>query len=91
MGYQRDTTNEEYREIYRQMYEDGLQRETVTRISRLKGREPHTTALIPLTGSDGAVKAILCVERPMQTLNEGRWAYLKKISTVTVLMLLIAA
>ena len=91
VGYQRDTTNEEYREIYRQMYEDGLQRETVTRISRLKGREPHTTALIPLTGSDGAVKGILCVERPMEVLNEGRWTYLKKISTVTILMLLFAA
>lgn len=91
VGYQRDTTNEKYREIYRQMYEDGLQRETVTRISGLEGREPHTTALIPLTGSDGAVKAILCVERPMEILNEGRWAYLKEISTVTVLMLLIAA
>ena len=90
VGYRKDTTNDEYREAYRSIYEEGAQRKTIARTTLLGGREPHTTVLIPLTGSDGQVKGILCVERPMEVLNEGRQTYLRKISIATILMLLMA-
>ena len=88
IGYQRDTTNEEYQEIYRQIYEEGLQRGTVVRTSDLRDLEPHITSLIPLTGQDGTVKSILCVQRPMEELTTGRHQYLM---TVVVLGLILAA
>ena len=88
IGYQRDTTNEEYETIYRQIYEEGLTRGTIARTSDLRGNEPHITSLIPLTGSDGQVKSILCVQRPMEELTTGRHTYLL---TVEIIGLVLAA
>ena len=51
VGYERATTNEEYRNIYKAMYEDGLERGTVTRVDDLNGRMPHITSLIPIKNS----------------------------------------
>ena len=91
IGYERETTNEEYRKIYQDMYEHGLLRGTVARTSSLNGREPHITSLIPLTGSDGLTKAILCVERPMSELKSGRRGYLRTVATATALLSVLAS
>ncbi len=90
IGYVRETTNDEYKKIYKEMYENGLQRGTVIRDNNLNGAFPHITSLIPLTGSDGTVKAILCVQRPMEQLAIGRRAYLKSVF-FTMIILAIAA
>ncbi|MBO5552204.1 MAG: SpoIIE family protein phosphatase, partial [Lachnospiraceae bacterium] len=86
VGYERETTNEEYRKIYQDIYENSLQRGTVARTSSLRGAEPHITSLIPLTGSDGEVKGILCVQRPMEELKNGRIQYLRWIAVTSVLL-----
>ena len=46
VGYERETTNEEYRRLYEDIYEHGLERGTVARTSNLNGRPPHITSLI---------------------------------------------
>ena len=61
IGYQRDTTNEEYVQVYKDIYENNLQRGTVMRTKDLRGREPHITSLVPVKDSDGNVRAIVCV------------------------------
>ena len=91
IGYRRETTNEEYRNTYRDIYENGLTRAAIARTDVLDGREPHTTVLIPLTGIDGTVKGILCVERPMEDLNASRWGYLKSITAAAILLLILAS
>lgn len=91
IGYRRETTNEEYRNTYRDIYENGLTRAAIARTDVLDGREPHTTVLIPLTGIDGTVKGILCVERPMEELNASRWGYLKSITAAAILLLILAS
>ena len=91
VGYQRETTNDEYRRLYRDIYENGLERGTVARTSNLNGREPHITSLIPVKASDGTVKAILCVERNMEELKSGRWAYLRGVSITTLLLSILAS
>ena len=91
LGHFRETTNEEYRQIYIDIYENGSQRGTIARTTNLNGAEPHITSLIPLTGSDGAVKSILCVQRPMSELKSGRHAYLLRVTAATAVTLLIAA
>ena len=79
VGYTRDTTNEEYRKLYRDIYENRLNRGTVVRTEGLNGREAHITSLIPVKNSAGAVTAILCVERPMNALVLERQEYLKNV------------
>ena len=79
VGYERETTNEEYRTLYRDLYEGRRTQGFITRTNALNGREPHTTALLPLQGSNGNVKGILCVERPMSELTATRTAYLRGV------------
>ncbi len=86
IGYIRETTNEEYAQIYRGIYEEGLERGTIARVNNLRGAEPHITSLIPLKGSDGAVKAVICVQRPMEELQNGRYRYLAIVGTIGFLL-----
>ncbi len=84
VGFERSTTNEEYRSIYRDIYENGLQRGTIYRLKDLRGKDPHITSLIPIHGSDGSVTAILCVQRPMKELTVGRYRYLREVAAVVL-------
>ncbi|MBR4718632.1 MAG: PP2C family protein-serine/threonine phosphatase [Lachnospiraceae bacterium] len=91
VGYRRETTNEEYRNIYRDIYENGLERGTVIRKYDLRGKEPHITSLIPIKDSAGNVSAILCVQRPMEELSRGMHHFLLNIVIATVLLALISS
>ena len=70
VGYVRETTNEEYRQQYRKLYEGQSERE----LQYLEGKSyekaaRHLTAMRALKGSDGETKAILCVQRQMNALQ----------------------
>ena len=90
VGYQRDTTNDEYRKIYQDIYENGLESGVVARTTNLRGRPPHITVLIPIKNSLDETSAILCVERPMEELQSGRMLYLKRVITVTLILILMS-
>ena len=91
VGYTRETTNEEYRKIYRDIYENGLKRGTVVRTKGLNDREAHITSLIPVKNSEGEVSAILCVERPMAELALGRREYLDNVLLATVILMIVSS
>ena len=86
-----DTSTEEYKKIYKGMYENGLERGTVIRDKSSGATIPHITSLIPLKGSDGKVKAILCVQRFMEQLTVGRRGYLKHVSLTTIIIAILAS
>ena len=88
VGYLRDTTNDEYRRIYCDIYENGLDRGTVVRTDELNGHAAHITSLIPVKNSAGKVSAILCVERPMEELSSGRRAYLENVLLATLVLMI---
>ncbi len=91
-GYVRDTTNDEYREKYRAIYELEADRELVIRDRGYIETDPHITAMTGLKGSDGQVKAILCVQRQMDVLVSARQRYLNKIIlTLIILVVLVIA
>ncbi len=91
IGYVRDTTNEEYRGIYRDIYENGLERGTVVRTDMLRGKKSHITSLVPVKRSDGTVRAILCVQRPMEELSGGIRLYLMCVVIAAVTALLFSS
>lgn len=91
VGYRRNTTNEEYRRIYIDIYENGLEKGYIARTSNLGGKEPHITVLIPVKDSEGMVRAILCVQRPMEELKIGRMEYLKYTSLAGIILIIISA
>ena len=88
-GYLRETTNDEYREKYRALYDLEADRELVIRDKGSIETDSHITAMIGLRGSDGQVKAILCVQRQMDVLRSERNTYLNKIAAVLISLVLL--
>ena len=88
VGYKRETTNKEYRKIYRDIYENGLERGTIVRTKGLNGSEAHITSLVPVKNSAGEVSAILCVERPMEALALGRREYVNNVLIATLILMI---
>ena len=88
-GFVRDTTNDEYREKYRALYELEADRELVIRDKGNIETDSHITAMIGLPGSDGSVKGILCVQRQMDILAGVRSTFLNKIALAVVTLVLL--
>ena len=85
LGYRRDTTNDEYRQKYRAMYEQTAPYETIYRTTRLNGLHPHITTMVPVRDSEGRTTGLLCIQRPMRELTDAYRPYLVNVSVWTVL------
>ena len=88
-GYVRETTNDEYRNVYRLLCEKDSDYAYVVRDRGYIETGAHITALISLVGSDQEVKGILCVQRQMNILTDLRQAYLKKVAIAMILIALL--
>ena len=77
-GYVRETTNDEYREKYRMLYEGKSERELVIRDKGYIETDAHITAMIPLKNG-GKTTAILCVQRQMDIMVNVRNSYINKV------------
>ncbi len=88
-GFVRETTNDEYREKYRALYDLAADRELVIRDKGNIETGSHITAMIGLKGSDGQVKGILCVQRQMDVLAAERNTFLNKVAIALVGLLLL--
>ena len=91
LGHPRETTNEEYQQKYRALYEKTSTHETIYRLRPDDGSKPHITTLVPVSGSDGKVTALLCLQRPFREQVETRRPYLITISIAALLIAAIAA
>lgn len=91
IGYQQDTTNDEYVQIYRDLYSGSLAYGTVYRTKNLNGAPPHITTLAPIKNAQGDVVALMCIQRPMEELREATRPYLINIAISTVLLSLVVA
>ena len=91
LGSDHDTTNDEYRETYRKLYDGSLDYGTIYRTDDLRGAPPHITTLVPLKNSSGETVAILCVQRMMDRMVEARRPYLIMIAGSAVLLMLLSA
>ncbi len=91
LGFERETTNDEYREDYRALYEKEIEYATVYRTRNLKNVHPHITTLVPVKDSKGNVVSLLCIQRPMRELREGRTPYLINVALSTVILAILVA
>ena len=87
-GYVRETTNEEYRNAYRALYEGALDSASVMRDSGNLSTGRHITVMIPLK-SGMETKAIICVQVQLAKLEKARSTYVRNV--VIVLIILAAA
>ncbi|MCR5004963.1 MAG: PP2C family protein-serine/threonine phosphatase [Clostridiales bacterium] len=91
LGYKRDTTNEEYRQKYKAIYDEESDYETVYRINTTDGQHPHITTIVPVKNNDEDVVALLCVQRPFRELQEARLPYIMNIVIATSVLAIIAS
>ncbi|MBO4278758.1 MAG: serine/threonine-protein phosphatase [Spirochaetales bacterium] len=91
LGYQRATTNDEYRQKYIALYNREVPYETIYRTRTTDGQHPHITTMVPVKNSAGEVSGLLCIQRPMSEINNARFPYLITIAVGTVLLVVIAS
>ena len=84
LGYQRETSNEEYALIYHQIYNKLIDHGTVYRTTNLGSAPPHITTLVPVKDDNDNVTALLCIQRPMQELVDGRRPYLINVAIADI-------
>ena len=89
IGLRRKTTNEEYEEAFKNMYENGSEREVVIRTRDLEGANPHITSMIPVKDSQGNVTGILCVQRFINDLKKQRIGYMRWIGLTTFILIIL--
>ena len=90
-GYLRETTNDDYRRKYQELYEGESERELVIRDRGYIETDPHITAMVPLKGTDGKTKAILCVQYQMASVVQLRNSFVKKVLITMILVALAAS
>ena len=88
-GYVRETTNDDYRNKYRELYEENSRGELVLRDKGYIETDAHITAMIPLKGAKGKVRGILCVQRQLDKMMDARMQYMKKVGFFFCLLALI--
>lgn len=88
VGYFRETTNDQYRVIYKNLYEKTSESAVIFRTKKLNGAKPHITALVPIENSLGDVNSILCVQADMEELVSGRTYYLWNVAIATIILIL---
>ena len=91
LGSVHETTNDEYRETYRQLYDGTLAYGTIYRTDNLKGAPPHITTLVPLKDSAGKTVAVLCVQRMMDRMVEARRPFLYIIACSAAGLMLVSS
>ena len=94
-GYYRETTNEDYRQKYRALYERTADEALVIRDAGYIETDPHITAMVPLIASDGTTQGILCVQMQMDYLTNARNMYVSNVFrtliSLTVITLVLLA
>ena len=89
-GFYRETTNDDYKNKYRALYEGTSDSEIVIRDRGYIETDAHITAMVPLKGTDGATQAILCVQRQMENVTSVRNRFVKLVlQALTGLVILI--
>lgn len=91
MGYERETTNDEYRQKYRLIYESDSSYETVYRIRPTDGSKSHITSIVPVKDSNGVVVGLLCVQRPAGEVAQSIRPYLFVVLFSTLALSIIAS
>lgn len=83
LGYKRETSNDEYKQKYKALYEQGSTYETVYRIRSNGNERPHNshiTTVVPIKNHTGEVVALLCMQRPLDELMDKMFPYLVTVS-----------
>ena len=84
----RETTNDEYRNAYRALYEGTLESTSVMRDSGNLSTGRHITVMIPLRDGNETT-AIICVQVQLDKLEKARSTYVRNVVIVLVILAIV--
>lgn len=90
VGHVRETSNDEYKEKYKRLYDGESDEETLVRDDGFVETGSHITALTALRNTDGSTAGIVCVQRQMDALAKARYDYLVKIMIAIAVLIVIS-
>ncbi len=88
-GYLRETTNDEYREKYKNLYDGKTEKEVLIRDKGYIETGSHITIMIPVKDSKNQVQALLCVQRQMDGMTHSRRNYVENVSLVLIILAIV--
>ena len=89
-GYVRKTTNDEYRQAYKEICEKGRHMATIFRDKGDSETGHHITVMIPVKTPDSdSVDWLICVQRPMERLNFYRKSYVRHVASAAAVIALL--
>ena len=88
LGHPRNTTNDEYRLKYREMYDQTAFYGTVYRMNPSDGSHPHITTMVPVKDMYNNTTGILCIQRPLSELRAMTRPYLIIVAVSTAVLAL---
>ena len=86
IGHKRETTNEEYRKSYEELYAKEKEYAAIYRLRPENGLKPHITTIVPVTNSEGDVTALLCIQRPIHELEKAIIRFMLHIVVIVLIM-----
>ena len=86
IGHKRETTNEDYRKSYEDLYAKEKEYATIYRLRPGNGLKPHITTIVPVTNSEGDVTALLCIQRPIHELEKAIIRFMLHIVIIVLIM-----
>ena len=86
IGHKRETTNEEYRKSYEELYAKEKEYAAIYRLRPGNGLKPHITTIVPVTNSEGDVTALLCIQRPVHELETAIIRFMLHIVVIVLIM-----
>lgn len=86
IGHKRETTNEEFRKSYEELYAKEKEYATIYRLRPGNGLKPHITTIVPVTNSEGDVTALLCIQRPIHELEKAIIRFMLQIVVIVLIM-----
>ena len=91
IGHKRETTNEEYRKSYEELYNKEKEYATIYRLRPGNGLNPHITTIVPVTNSEGDVAALLCIQRPIHELEKAIIRFMLHIVVIVLILAVLAS
>ncbi len=88
-GHVQPTENEEYRQAYRDIYENKKEYTATFYYDKLYYVDGFVTVLLPMKNSEGEVKGILGITRPMEDMRYFRKLYLHDMFITTAIISLL--
>ena len=89
LGDVKETTNDDYKEAYKNIYENGSKKEIIERYDNLGQGRPHITALVPLYNKNNELMGILSVQRYADKLTSARKNFAQGVGAIAVILIII--